>query len=130
MHRAHRLREGFDMVEVLAGIGAQLVEREAAVGPRLIEGMLEHRALCDLAVDCRRNRPNHARLPVTDGRAIMARGRVGKAATPARARPACRRAAAGARRGRCRRRSTWVRPGPRDSAIPGALAWGLARSAR
>ena len=40
VHRAHRAREGLDMVEILPGIGAQRVERQAAFGPRLVEGML------------------------------------------------------------------------------------------
>ena len=39
VHRAHRAREGFDMMEILPGVGAQRVERQAAFGPRLVEGM-------------------------------------------------------------------------------------------
>ena len=39
VHRADRARKGFDMVEILPGIGAQRVERQPAFGPRLVEGM-------------------------------------------------------------------------------------------
>ena len=63
VHRAHRAREGLDMMEILAGIGAQRVERQPAFGPRLVEGMLEHRPLRDLGVDRRRSAA-HAGLPV------------------------------------------------------------------
>ena len=45
VHGADGLRERLDMVEILPGIGAQRVERQAALGPRLVEGMLEHGAL-------------------------------------------------------------------------------------
>ena len=51
VHRAHRARERLDMVEILPGVSAQRVERQAALGPRLVEGMLEHGALGDLGVD-------------------------------------------------------------------------------
>ena len=49
--RAHRPRERFDMMEILPGVGTQSVEREAAFGPGLVERMLEHCALGNLAVD-------------------------------------------------------------------------------
>ena len=53
VHRANRARERFDMVEILAGISAQRVERQAAFGPCLVEGVAEHRPLGDFRVDCR-----------------------------------------------------------------------------
>ena len=51
VHRADRAREGLDMMEILPGIIAQRVERQPALGPRLVEGMLEHRPLGDLRID-------------------------------------------------------------------------------
>ena len=53
VHRAHRARERLDMMEILPGIVAQRVERQAAFGPRLVEGMAEHRPLGDFRVDRR-----------------------------------------------------------------------------
>ena len=54
VHRAHRARESLDMMEILACVGAQRVERQAAFGPRLVEGMVEHGPLGDRGIDQRR----------------------------------------------------------------------------
>jgi hypothetical protein len=51
VHCAHRSRESFDMVEVLARIGTQGVERQAPFGPGLIKRMAQHGAFRDLFVD-------------------------------------------------------------------------------
>ena len=39
VHRADRARERLDMVEILPRIVAQRVERQPALGPRLVERM-------------------------------------------------------------------------------------------
>ena len=49
--RAQRARERFDVMEILPGVIAQRVERQAALSPRLVERMLEHCALRHLCVD-------------------------------------------------------------------------------
>src|SRR5205809_8037110 len=62
VHRANRAREGLDMMEILTRIIAQRVERQKALGPCLVEGVIEHRAGGDLGVDCGGNRVRHWRL--------------------------------------------------------------------
>ena len=63
MDGAHRAGEGFDVMEILPGVGAKRVERQAALGPGLIEGVAEHRFCRNFRVDRLRNRRiRHARL--------------------------------------------------------------------
>jgi hypothetical protein len=51
MDGADRTRESLDMVEILASVGAQRVERQPPFGPGLIERMLEHGPIGDLRID-------------------------------------------------------------------------------
>ena len=53
VHRAHRAREGLDVMEILTRVGPKRVDRQPPFGPCLVEGMGEHRPFRNLAVDCR-----------------------------------------------------------------------------
>ena len=53
VHGADGLRKRLDVVEILPRIGTQRIERQTALGPCLVEGVLEHRLLANLSVDCR-----------------------------------------------------------------------------
>ena len=113
------------MMEILPGVIAQRVERQPAFGPRLVEGMAEHRPFRHFRVDCRGyggvwscglpevdfERRDNSRLAAADKSDQGERRQL--AVQPRRKLARCP----------IRRPRQRVRSPPRGSASPGGRAW-------